>query len=456
MLSIHAHAYPVRRAVAIRLYWPKEREVPSYSVRLYDGKEYSHFRSGSCRGDPGSWKALLGVGQGEGLDRPRIAALEDLWARADDAGDMAGAVLDASEIVAAGEGSNRAHLTTAVFVATDRALSAERWTWYLHGALTGLNHHVHPIELVTMTGGWRGATLLPATIKMPIKVACPGDLAAELLEQTWYLRDSEVQDFALKVKPYGSPLPSPDYSDVVIGDAIDEPNGGVVSKWLRSQSTTARLKVLLTAQGSVRTVTRRTRGTATLILPAQAAQAAAMLNIMFDELVHDHPLHHVVALIRDRNIGRPATDSNHTHALQQLKNWLRGPRLYADPEANEWIRPSNAIPQITAAAESAYAIGLKSNLTKFVEKLARHSDPEAVEALRSKLSEFDLASASLRTGLRSGIRFDQESTGLQPMAQILAGSHALNEKRRDLEASLRDMVANPAFASALEASQDRR
>lgn len=369
---------------------------------------------------------------------------------------MAGAVLDASEIVAAEEGSNRAHLTTAVFVTADRALSAERWTWYLHGALSKLGEPAHPIELVTMSSGPRGTTFLPAAIRMPINVACPGDIEAQLLEQTWYLRDSEVRDFALRVEPHDSPLPSPDYSDVVIGDAIDDPNGDVLSKWLGSQSTTARLKVLLTAQGSIRTVTRRTRGTATLILPVQAAQAAAVLNVMFDELVHDHPLHHVVALIRAQNLGRSATESDNNPALRQLKNWLRGPRLYADPEANEWLRPSNAIPQITAAAESAYAIGLESNLTKFVEKLARHADPDASEELRSKLSEFDIVSASLRTGLRSGIRFDQESTGLQPMAQILAGSHALNEKRRDLGASLRDMVAYPEFASALEASQDRK
>jgi hypothetical protein len=444
MLTIRSRVMPTGAWLVARLYRQRVVRELRFSIRLFVGGQERQVANGliSERFDDllagVRARAFASVNQFE-------EALRDIGRQADFSYLFVDAALAAQQALDA-MGGDYHDAPVPVFAATDFSMSEETWAALLHASIAASKGLRRRVEVIPAPVGRRSQVELRSKMVLPVDIHIPNWLAGPLSKETWFLGDDAVSRFGLRMHESDAALPLNSSGDVLVGDASNITRWQA-EQWLGQAANSARLRILVNVSFDPLWEPGLVRGTATMLFPRRsAAETITRLDKLFNAITHDRPLHYA---LHEARFG--------DEMGAQLEQWFRGPRLYADPEVDQWFRLSNALPQAVEAAASTYAVGMGASMGPFLGRLREHLPPSPeLENTFLRLDDVHLATEPLRTALGNGVYFSYESAGLKPMSQILAAKAAYDARHQQLVDALVALRSQPGATDALEAAQERR
>lgn len=455
MLNFPSSVEEYGQWLTIRVSWTSPHLAPTYSLRFFDGSRHIRIGSGPLGGSPESWAALLrrsgtrsrprhGQAELTQIDEVLLQELLESDATAGLAGDLIAAVSAFHR-----QGSFEQPLP--LFVSSNFTLSVEAFAWIVYGVAASTPDLLGKLVIVVTPVG-RG-TMVQATphVYLPLKVACAKRIAPPLVSSAWYLAHPTINAFALQIESSPESLPNAPDADVTVGDAgdVDE---RILARWLRSDETNGKLRILVNAPPVLELASRHVRGVATISVKQGFADAVDVVRDVLEEIIHDKPLHLAVAFACRHAGALPGNAS----VIDRIRAWLNGPRLYADPGVNEWFRLSKTLPYVSKVAGRPFALSQGAQLTEFIDRLGHRTSPSIAEKFQASVSGLDQASSQLRSAFGTNIEFSRESTGLLSIATVLAAHDALERSESENLGPMLAMLREDHVADALEHSQERR
>lgn len=454
MLNFPSSVEQYGRWLTIRVSWKPFREAPTYSLRYFDGFGRIHVGSGMLGGAPDVWRTLLyrsRRGAEPNYHQAELNPLDEALLRELLAGNATARL--ASDLM---EGVSvfpyrEFEQPLALFVSSDFAISVEAFAWVVYGVAASTRDLLEKLEVVVTPVGRHTTVAVTPHVYLPLKVACAQGIATPLVSNTWYLANATIKTYALQIESSSASLPDVLDADVTIGDAsnIDE---RTLARWLRSDETNGKLRILVNAPPALEVVGRHVRGAATISVRQDFADPVNVVRDLLDEIIHDKPLHLAVAFARRHADALP----NHASVVDQIRAWRNGPRLYADPEVNEWFRLSKTLPYVSKIAGRPFALSQGAQLSEFIGRLGNLTSRSTAKQFQTHVSELDRASAELRSAFETGIHFDRESTGLLRIASVLAAHDALERSESANLAAVQALLQDEQVADALQHSQGRK
>lgn len=455
MLNFPSSVEEYGQWLTIRLSWKSPHVAPTYSLRYSDGSEHIQIGSGPLGGTPKSWGALLhrsGTRSRPHHGQTELNQIDEVLLQEVLEGDaMARLASNLNAAVSAFHRQGSFEQPLPLFVSSDFTMSVEAFAWIVYGVAASTPDLLGKLVIVVTPVGRRTTVQATPHVYVPLKVACSQGIAPLLVSSAWYLNDPTIKAFALQIESAPTSLPNVPDADVTVGDAGDA-DERILARWLRSNETNGKLRILVNAPPVLELASRHVRGVATISVKQGFADAVEVVRDVLDEIIHDKPLHLAVALASRRASALPENAS----VIDRIRAWLNGPRLYADPGVNEWFRLSKTLPYVRKVAGRPFALSQGAQLTEFIDRLALRTSRSIAEQFQVNVNGLDKASSQLHSAFGTGIHFSRESTGLLPIARVLAAHDALKRSESENLGAVLAMLQQDHVADALKHSQGRK
>jgi hypothetical protein len=309
-----------------------------------------------------------------------------------------------------------------------------------------------PVEVVIFPARpAKGLVPLEPRFSLPVNIVAPPDLVSSLLSDEYYLRDEDVAKHVLSVQPLAEGHADHRGTDLSIKRFADE---YTALEWLQDRRSATRVRVaVLPFPSRLPRPLQAVAGTACIVVGGvfYGEVERHFFQKFMRELVHDRPLSTVLSIaLRETN----ARQSPYGPRFPD-ERFSTDVRLYCDPSTDNWLRFSSALPLVTDAAHLLRHFVNKSDGGRLADELLQlRGESSAVGEFAGALKAAAGAVAPSLDVLNTGIQFTRESTGVQPMAQVLKSS-----KSREVaafHAQLEALRDKPELLSALEVAQQRR
>jgi len=348
-----------------------------------------------------------------------------------------------------------------LFATCDRPDLGWQWAAFVQMSLASERDLPVPVEVVSAPDQFVES---PRPLKLPVRITgVGGSLVRHALEsleqQAWYLRESDVRDFALRVES----RPQEDWRSMelgTVGEIVVISDDEVWRPWLRFAEDIARTPIvprLIIILGYERFpyLLQWTggyefpKGVAVAFIPDRGMKAISEdLHRFIEEIVHDWPLHAAMHIFRKKQFSEELRDYENSDGR---RSWAL-PHLYSDPASNQSLRFSSVLPEIIESASRFHSVAQAADVDRFSLAMERSVGPEKAQRIRGLLSSAQQLATSYRQAQAYTISFDRESNGLVPMARLAAATEGQNQIAQELSALIRE----PEIAEAFEHNQERK
>jgi hypothetical protein len=298
-------------------------------------------------------------------------------------------------------------------------------------------------------------------LELPLTLACEPGLRELLQSKIHFLADASVREHAFTLQDWRSDRSAPPPADILILserhslEALERFQRHWYSKRPRlviALDTVPRAPLRLPplASGNVAVAVLRSAD------PSSAVQP--LINLLY-EIVHDLPLHQAVSRVRRaQGYQSGAQDELTRHpdgAPSDLTRWSSGIRLYATPAANESLRLSSVLPQVSAAVDDTLPSTYMGVPDGYLDKVGKALGDGRTEQLRNIFRRLNPAVTAFRRQIDIPFEFSRETTGLVPIARVSETSSRVREAVREVTPELQSLLAEPGVLETLEDAQAR-